>query len=370
MKRIYLDNNATTGLDPRVLQAMLQDLSDQPANPSSIHFYGQEARKRLYRARESIAQILNVTPNELIFTSGGTESLNMLIQGFYTLNPLQHIVTSNVEHSCVLNTLQALEKKGARVTYLPAGLWGNVQLFQIENLDPDIMIFSSVNNETGVKLDIEAIAYFAEKRRIPLIIDGVCHLGKEPFIIHKGVTAAAFSGHKLHAPKGIGLTFLRKKTPLNPLIYGGNQEHAKRAGTENLAGIVGLAKAIELLPLELPAASERMKTLISHLHTNLKQMLPDLNINGQGPIVCNTANIAFTTLDAESLLFQLDQKGVAVSHGSACSSGALEPSRILLNMGLSQEIARSSLRFSLSRWTTLEEIDTTCNIIRTLITRP
>lgn len=367
MKRIYLDNNASTGLDPRVLEAMMDDLCSIPGNPSSIHHFGQEARKRLTLARQTISGYLHVKPGELFFTSGGTEALNMILRGFYAFRPNCHILTSDIEHSSIYHTLQLLEKKGASVTYLPAGLWGAVRAQQITDLRPHLIVLGSVNNETGVKTDIEAIADFAHRQNIPFVVDAVSHLGKECFRIPLGISAMAFSGHKLHAPKGIGLAFIRSSFKVEPLLIGGDQEHSKRAGTENLSGILGLAKAIELLKTELPSATERMQSLRDKLIEGLMRRCGNIVVHGQGPRICNTANIAFPGVEGESLLIKLDLNGISVSHGSACSSGALQPSRILLNMGIPSSIASASLRFSLSRWTTEEEIDTTIDVVGKLI---
>jgi len=367
MKRIYLDNNASTGVDPRVLSAMMDDLSGIPGNPSSVHHFGQEARKSLAQARQTISESLHVKPNELVFTSGGTEALNMILRGFWAVHPKCHIVTSNIEHSSVYHTLQSLEKKGASVTYLPAGLWGAIRIEQLADLRPHLIVLGSVNNETGVKTDIEAIARFAYEANIPFVVDAVSHLGKEVLKIPLGISAMAFSGHKFHAPKGIGLAFIRSSLKIEPQLTGGDQEHSKRAGTENLAGILGLAKAIELLKTELPSATARMQQLRDRLIEGLMEKCGNIVVHGQGPRICNTANISFPNAEGESLLMKLDLAGISASHGSACSSGALEPSRILLNMGIPPSVARTSLRFSLSRFTTAEEIETVIEIVPKLL---
>jgi cysteine desulfurase len=215
----------------------------------------------------------------------------------------------------------------------------------------------AVNNETGVKTDIEAIAAIAQEHKIPFFVDAVALMGKEEFRIPTGVSAMAFSGHKFHAPKGIGFLMVRSSLKLAPLLIGGDQEYGKRAGTENLSGITGMATAIEILRTELPSASKRMEELRNKFEHELMQRLPDVSINGQGPRVVNTSNLAFQGVEGETLLTALDLAGIAVSHGSACASGALEPSRILLNMGCSKEVAASSIRFSLSRFTTQQEIE-------------
>jgi cysteine desulfurase len=367
MKKIYLDNNSTTALDPRVISAMQEVLVSIPFNSSSIHSFGQEAKKLLTKSRDTIAHALHVIPQELVFTSGGTEALNLLIRGFYT--PGCHILTSNVEHPAVRETLQSLN---AQVTYLPAGLWGAIQPHQLEAaLAPEtgLIVLMSANNITGVKTDIDAIGRIAHQRNIPFIVDGVQHLGKEPLRIPQGVSAMAFSGHKFHGPTGIGLAFIRSGYKISSQITGGSQEYGRRAGTENLPGIVGLATAIELLSTELPAATERMGTLRDRLTEGLMENLGNIVVHGQGPRICNTVHIGFPGIDGETLLLQLDLAGIAASHGSACTSGGLEPSPILLNMQVPASLARTSIRFSLSRNTTQEEINTALELITQLVQR-
>jgi len=371
--KVYLDNNATTGLDERVKNAMLQELGPLPANPSSTHHFGREARTRLVKARQTIADFLQVKPTEIVFTSGGTEAINMLLRGLFPCSNPGHIITSDVEHSAVLNTLRHLKKQGCQVSFLPAGLWGAVQPEDIEKAlqkDTRLIILGAANNETGVKHDIAAIAEIASRAKIPFILDAVALFGKELFRIPKGVMAMAVSGHKFHAPKGSGFAYIRSDLKLEPLLTGGDQEWSRRAGTENLPGIIGLSKAIELLPQVLPQASEQMRRLRDKLETELIQKLGSVLINGAGPRSVNTSNLSFINASGEDLLMALDMAGIAVSHGSACSSGALEPSRVLTNMGLPKQVARSSIRFSLSRQTTAEEIDicikTVCEIVQRL----
>jgi cysteine desulfurase len=355
MKRVYLDNNGTTGVDPRVLEAMQAELSDVPANPSSIHSFGQEARRKLARAREEIAAYFGVKPIEIVFTSGGTESMNMLIRG---MGPSGHVITSDVEHSCISKTLHSFPD----VTALSAGSWGAITPEAVEAaIRPStrFIILGAVNNETGVKTDIEAIGALAQAHNIPLLVDGVALLGKELFTLPRGVSAIGFSGHKCHAPKGTGIAIVRQGLKLHPLNTGGDQEFGKRAGTENLPGIVALAKAISLLTEELPEATRRME----RLRNQLEAALPHATINGEGPRICNTSNLSFPGAEGEVLLTTLDLAGIAASHGSACASGALEPSRILTNMGLPKARVLSSIRFSLSRWTTDDEIARTITVL-------
>ncbi|MBS0616387.1 MAG: cysteine desulfurase [Verrucomicrobia bacterium] len=370
MRKIYLDNNATTGVDPRVVEAMLEDLCAIPANPSSVHSFGKEAKKKLMRARVSISGFFHVRPEEILFTSGGTEAMAMLLRGFCAKHPRCHILSSNVEHSSTTALLRDLESQGAKLTLLPAGLWGAIQPEQLEAAlkeKIDLIVLMSASNITGVKTDLEAVAKVAEKHKIPLILDGVSHLGKELFSIPKGVSAMTFSGHKFHAPKGIGMAIVRHNLKIAPLFVGGGQEGNRRAGTENLAGILGLAKAIELLPQELPAATPRMEKLRNRLTDGLMDKIGNIVVHGQGPRICNTVHIGFPGVDGETLLIELDRNGIAASHGSACSSGGLEPSAVLLNMAIPMSLARTSIRFSLSRWTTTEEIEEAIDIISRLV---
>jgi cysteine desulfurase len=372
-KRIYLDNNATTGVDPRVLEAMLTELSSLPGNPSSIHYYGQEARQRLQYSREIIAAFFQVNPREVIFTSGGTEAMNLMLRGFFSKEISGHAITSNIEHSCVDNTLKSLQKNGLDISFLPAGLLGAVSPEQIQNaIRPNtrFIVLSAVNNETGVKLDIDDIAQTALKAGIPLIVDGIAWLGKELFTLHPGISAICFSGHKFHAPKGIGFAIVRPPMKIHPFITGGQQEYSLRAGTENLPGIIGLAKAVELLNIELPEATSRMAMLRDRLEAGILQRIDSVVVNGIGKRICNTSNLSFPDDYGEDLLIALDMAGIAVSHGSACSAGALEPSRVLTNMGVAPQIARSAIRFSLSRDTTLDEIDTAIEIIAGIVYTP
>jgi cysteine desulfurase len=368
--KIYLDNNATTGVDPRVLEAMLSELSSIPSNPSSSHFFGQEAKRRLQTARETIACFFKVKSHEVVFTSGGTEAVNLVLRGFFPDEVSGHAITSNVEHSCVDHTMDELRKKGLDVSFLPAGLHGAVLPEQIEKaIRPDTRFIAlmAVNNETGVKHDLNAIGQIALQAKIPLIVDGVAWLGKESFTLHPGVAAICFSGHKFHAPKGVGFAIVRSSMKIHPLVTGGQQEFSLRPGTENLPGIIGLAKAIELLDVELPAATLRMAMLRDRLEAGLIERAAPVVVNGGGNRICNTCNLSFPDVSGEDLLIGLDMAGIAVSHGSACSAGALEPSRILLNMGVPHNIARSAVRFSLSRNTTLEEIDRTIDATAALV---
>jgi cysteine desulfurase len=366
LKKIYLDNSASTPLDPRVLQRVVHHLQDVSGNPSSTHSYGREARKALLQARDQIAHCLNVKSEEIIFTSGGTEGANLVIRGVLEKTCDSHIITSNVEHSCVFHTIKEMEKRGHSATFLAPGLWGSVIPEAVRNaLQPNtkLITFMSVNNETGIKTDIEAIATIAEQAGVPFFVDGVALLGKEIVRIPEGVSSMSFSGQKVHAPKGVGFVFIRRNLKLSPYIIGGDQEYGRRGGTENLSAIVGLAEAVTLLCENQAEIEQHMMRLRNKFERTLLTSLPNVSINGEGPRVSNISNLCFEGLDGETLLTILDQNGLAASHGSACSSGALEPSRILLNMGLPLEKVRASLRFSLSRFTTEEEINQALGII-------
>ncbi len=339
---------------------MLAEFSGPPANPSSIHYFGQQAKSQLQEARSRVASFFEAKPQEVLFTSGGTESINLLLRGFFSSKPRGHLITTAIEHSSIYKTVKALEGAGLNVTFVPVGPWGAPLPEAVkEAIRPDTqaIILSAANGETGVKLDLEQIAAIAEEREISLILDAVALVGKEPMPMPSGVSAIAFSGHKFHAPKGVGAAIIRPSFKITPLFTGGEQEHSRRAGTENLAGILGLAEGIRILQENQLEITQRLQDLRSHFELSLMRTLDGIEANGEGPRVPNTSNLFIDGVDGETLLIHLDMAGIAASHGSACSSGALEPSRVLINMGLGQKRARSSLRFSFSRFNTREEID-------------
>lgn len=365
-KRIYLDHNAAAPVDPRVIKAIESHLHKHTANASSIHLFGREMRKCLTNARDTIAECLKVKPEEVVFTSGGTEGANLVLRGLLHPNYLGHIITSSVEHSCVNDTVQELERFGCHATYLEPGAWGAVRPEQVEEAltsDTKLIAIMAANNETGVKTDIEGIAKIASEADVPLFVDGVALLGKERFQIPEGVSAMCFSGQKIHATQGAGFCFIRRRLKLCPMITGGRQEFGRRSGTENLPGIVGLAEAVAILYDEMDRVVPKIQRLRDRFESTLKEKCSNVVVNGEGPRVVNTSNLCFTGVDGETLLTALDLEGVAASHGSACSSGALGPSRVLLNMGLSRDRVLSSIRFSFSRFTTEEEIERAIDII-------
>lgn len=360
MKKIYLDNNATTPLDPLVTLAMEQEIHSSFGNPSSIHSFGLETRTRLTKWRRSMAERLGVFPQEIVFTSGGTEALNLLIHGHLEEGKKGHVITSNVEHACVFQAIQNLEKKGYSASFLAPGNWGSVRPEQVEQAiskETALITLMAVNNETGVMTDVEAIAEIARKAKIPFIVDGVALLGKESFSIPEGVSGIGFSAHKFHGPKGVGFAYVRSGLLKQTLTHGGGQENNLRSGTENLIGIAGLAKAFEIAFDSMEESSKQMHLMRILLEKGVVEQLGDVKVMGDGPKASNTSTLSFSGVDGESLLMNLDLAGIAVSHGSACSSGALEPSRVLLNMGIDRKIVDTSVRFSLSRMNTDQEVE-------------
>lgn len=371
MKRIYLDNNASTFVDPQVADVVSYVLRHYPGNPSSPHHFGRESRSILIQAREVISQYLQVKPKEIVFTSGGTEGVNMIIKGIMSTLSGGHIITSNLEHSCVHSTIKLLCEQGNEATFLAPGMYGAVRPQDVQQAirsDTRLIALMAVNNETGVKTDIEAIATIAENAGIPFLVDAVALFGKEYLQIPSGVSAMVFSGHKIHAPKGSGFVYVKSSLKFQPLLMGGEQENNRRGGTENLADIAGLAEAVKIMQRVLPAASLKMLQLREKFESDLVKELGDAVLfNGEAPRVCNTVNLSFEGVDGETLLAALDMEGIAASHGSACASGALEPSRVLLNMGMSLNRARGAIRFSLSRFTTEEEMDVVVQSIVRLV---
>lgn len=372
MDPIYLDYNATTPVDPRVVEALAEHLKIEIGNPSSSHFYGKKMHRLLELHRAKIAAFFSVEPQEVVFNSGGTEGAAFFIHSLLKDPKGKHVITSNAEHSAVYQNLKEKEKQGAALSFLPVGEWGSVHLEQVkEAIRPETccIFLIAANNETGVLSDIPAIAQLASQYGIPLIVDGVSWLGKTLFSLSSGISGIFFSGHKIYAPKGIGFCICRRALKVSPLFLGGEQEKNRRAGTENLPGIVALSRAMEILAEEQKESISSMRSLIHFFETTLLENLPGVLINGQGPKISNTTNLAFEGVNGESLLLQLDQAGLAVSHGSACSSGSLEPSRVLLGMGLPLDRVRSSLRFSIGKTTTRKEIERAVDVVVKVVSR-
>ncbi len=364
--RIYLDNNSTTVLDPEALEAMQFDLCNIPRNPSCIHSFGRDARNELIKAKRAIADVLEVNPEEIYFSSGATESNNFLLKGFLKKVFPKEVLTTKLEHSSIYKIIEEYESQGGKVRFLPVDDTGAPKVEDLKEAiskETGLITLIAVNNETGAKTDYESIAQIADENQVPFVVDGVALLGKEPFKIVNGISGMTFSGHKLHAPKGIGITYLKDEFELSPLIIGGNQQNAMRAGTHNLLGILGFSKAIEILPSLLPKKTIEMQKLRDYFEETLQDQLKDVLINGGTNRICNTSNLSFLGCDGESLLMSLDMQGVVASHGSACSSGSLAPSRILSSMGYPKERVESAIRFSISRFTQKDELDRAISII-------
>ena len=371
-QRIYLDNNASGQLDPRMIEFITQTLPTLNGNPSSAHSPGRSIRGMVAQARDAIATFLGVKPQQIIFTSGGTESINASIRGIALQKKTGHIITSAAEHSCVHSVCKYLESCGFTVTYLAPGAYGAVMPDQVRAAicaDTCLIALMAVNNETGVKTHIQEIATLAKEKGIPLVVDAIAQLGKEKINISEGVAAMALSGHKIHALQGIGVLYVRPGLKLQPLLVGGEQEFGRRAGTENVLGILSIAKAIEILSAEQESSYLRTLHLREYFESTLMKALPHVLVNGEGPRTSNVSNLSFLGVDGEGLLMCLDREGISASHGSACSSGSLEPSKVLISMGLPIERVRSSIRFSLSRLTTEQEIDSACKIIISQVER-
>lgn len=371
MNRIYLDYNATTPVDPAVLEAMLPYFSGDFGNASSIHTFGQRARAAVETAREQVASLLNARPQEIIFTSGGTESDNHaifgVVQSLHT-QPAAHIITTAIEHEAVLNTCQALEKEGVAVTYLPVSRNGLIDLGDLRKaIRPETILMTIMhgNNELGTVQPLEEIGRIATEHDIYFHSDAVQSAGKIPVDVKVcQLDLLSLSGHKFYAPKGVGAIYIKGGTRLRQLLYGGHHQRGFRPGTENVAGIVGLGKAAELARLSLAEDAARFSALRERLEQGLLSRIPDSHANAAvAPRTPNTSNITFPGIDGEALIIALDLKGLACSTGAACSSGAVEPSHVLTAIGLPASEARASIRFSLGRHTTGAEIEAALEIV-------
>jgi cysteine desulfurase len=361
MPRVYLDNNATSPMLPEVLEAMQPFFFEHFGNASSIHHHGQEARAAVEHARESIARLLKCTPAEVVFTSGGTEADNLAIFGI--VHEGDHVISSAIEHHAVLNSCKQLESHGCEVTFLAVDGNGLVNPDDVRRaLRPNTKLISVMmaNNETGVLQPISEIAEIAAESEVYFHTDAVQAAGKVPLDVKKiGCALLSVSGHKMHAPQGVGALYIKKGTPLHPMLYGGSHERSRRAGTENVAGIVGLGRAAEIALRSFAHGEiDRLREMRDRLEKTISTTIEDIGINGGGaPRVPNTTNFYFDGIDGEAMVIALDLKGLAVSTGAACSSGAIEPSHVLTAMGLRQDRARASIRFSIGKQNTEQDID-------------
>lgn len=376
MKRIYLDHNATTPIRPEVLQIMMPYLSGEYGNASSIHTYGQNARGAVEQARAQVARLVGAPDTEIMFTSGGTESNNYAILGTVGAAPgkAKHVITSAIEHVAALDPCKALAQKGIELTVLPVNRDGLVSPDDVRNaIRPETVLVTVMlaNNEIGTIEPIEEIGKIAKEKGIVFHTDAVQAAGKIPIDVRKfGVDLLSLSAHKFCGPKGVGALYIRKGTQLAPLLYGGHSERDRRPGTEDVAAIAGMGKAAELAQSEMCQESERVRGLRDRLERGLLERVPHAWVNGAyAPRVPNTANLTFPFIEGESMVIALDLKGIACSTGAACSSGALEPSHVLLALGLAPEDARATLRLSLGHQTTEEEIDLGLETIPPVIER-
>lgn len=360
---VYFDNNATTRVDDDVKKEMDAFFTELYANPSSMHYFGGQVQKYLDKSRESISKLLGCLPEEIVFTSCGTESDSTAIYSAIKTNPdKRHIITTSVEHPAVLNLCKYLETQGFRVTYLKVNSDGMIDLNELENaLDSDTLIVSMMwaNNETGVIFPVEEAAKICRKKGVIFHTDAVQAAGKIPVNLSKtDIDMLSLSGHKIHAPKGIGVLYVRKGLKFAPFIIGGHQERGRRAGTENVPYIVGLGKAAELALKNIEKENEYVKKLRDMLEEKISNSIPNIKINGiNSPRLPNTSSISFGYVEGESILLLLSEKGICASTGSACSSGSLEPSHVLMAMGIPFTFAHGTVRFSLSIYNTEEEVD-------------
>ena len=363
MKIIYLDNNATTQVAQEVLEEMLPYFHDLYGNPSSAHSFGGEVGRKLREARERVARLLGAVPEEIVFTSCGSESDNTAIRSALETQPeKRHIVTSRVEHPAIKSLCAHLSNQGYRVTEIPVNREGQLDMDRYEeSLTPDTAIVSLMwgNNETGVIFPVEKAAELAHESGIPFHSDAVQVAGKIPVDMKdSAIDMLSLSGHKLHAPKGVGILYLRKGVKFSPFIIGGHQEMGRRGGTENTASIIGLGKACELAIQHLEEENTRVRQLRDKLESQILDRVPNTRINGgRSERLPNTSSISFEFVEGESILLHMDEFGICASSGSACTSGSLQPSHVLRAMGVPFTMAHGSIRFSLSVYNTEEEID-------------
>ncbi|OYD16801.1 cysteine desulfurase NifS [candidate division WOR-3 bacterium JGI_Cruoil_03_51_56] len=373
-KFIYLDHNATTPTDPRVVAAMKPYFSEWYGNPSSVYKFAQKAQKAKELARSKVAKILNTKPEEIVFTSGGTEADNFAIKGVAYANKEKgnHIITSKIEHHAVLNTCKWLEKQGFNVTYIGVDKYGIVDLDELKDAITDKTILITVmhaNNEVGTIEPIPEIAKLAKEKNVYFHTDAVQAVGKIPTDVNElGVDLLSLSGHKFYGPKGVGALFIRKRTKIDGLLHGGRHERNRRAGTENVPGIVGLGKTCEIAMEEREEEAKRLRALRDRLEKGIAENIEDVVINGHpGKRLAGTLNICIKYVEGESMLLNLDYEGIAASSGSACTSGSLEPSHVLLALGIPPEVAHGSLRFSLGRDNTDEDIDRVIEVLPPIV---
>jgi cysteine desulfurase len=372
---IYLDNNATTRPLPEVVEAMVPVFTEMYANPSSVHRFGQSVRHRVECAREQVAQLLGASAREMVFTSGGTESINLAIRGALRMHAdRRHIVTTAVEHSAVVHVLGRLQTQGYAVDYVGVDREGRLDEDEWNSKlteDTALATLLHTNNETGVIFDIARLAQVAADRGVPVHVDAVQSVGKLPVDVSDWpVQFVSVAAHKFHGPKGVGALFVRRRTRVEPLIFGGSQERKLRGGTENVAGIVGMGVAAEAATRDGPDVMRRVRAMRDALEGGILANVAFAHVNGGGAErIHNTANISFEGLEAEAILLLLSEAGICASSGAACSSGSLEPSHVLKAMGIDERIAHGAIRFSLSRFNTQQEVDRVIAVIPGLLSK-
>ncbi len=376
MRKVYLDNAATTALSPRVLEAMLPYFTQYYGNPSSVHAFGREAKQGLDRARDQVAKALHCDPSEVIFTGCGTESDNTVLLGVAQRygDKGKHIITTNVEHHAILHTCEYLEKQGYSVTYLPVDQDGLVTAEQVAAaIRPDTILVSIMfaNNEVGTIMPIQEIGAVCKEKGVLFHTDAVQAVGHIPVDVQAmHIDMLSLSAHKFHGPKGVGALYCRKGIRLPSYIMGGAQERGRRAGTENVAGIVGLGAAIQLATEQLEENRAKMTALRDRLMTGIQARISEVKLNGHPTNrLPNNVNFSFKYIEGESILLMLDMNGIAASSGSACTSGSLDPSHVLLALGLPHEIAHGSVRLTLGDETTEEDIDYTIDVLEKTVAR-
>jgi cysteine desulfurase len=373
MRRVYFDNNATTPVLPEVFEAMRPYFGERFGNASSIHHHGQETRAAVERARESVAELLGCRASEIVFTSGGTEADNLAIFGL--ARPGDHVITSTIEHHAVMNACKQLESQGCEITSVPVDGRGQVDPGDVRRAvrpNTKLITIMTANNETGVLQPVEEIGKIAAEADVYFHSDAVQAAGKVPLDVERvGCDLLSISGHKMHAPQGVGALYVRKGTMLQPMLYGGRHERSRRAGTENVPGIIALGKAAELSRAALERGDlAAMAAFRDRIESTVVSKVEATGVNGQGaPRVPNTTNIYFDYIEGEAMIIALDLKGLAVSTGAACSSGAIEPSHVLTAMGLPSERARASIRFSLGKQNTAEEVDFALGLVPETVAR-
>lgn len=375
-KRIYLDHSATTYTNEEVLKEMLPFFTQYYGNPSSVHYMGREAKKYVDQARARVAKALGALPEEIFFTAGGSESDNWAVKGvaYANKNKGNHIITTKIEHHALLHTCEALEKEGFEVTYLPVDSYGMVSLDDLKNAITDNTILISImyaNNEIGTIQPIEEVGKIAREKNIYFHTDAVQAIGNVKInVVDQNIDMLSLSAHKFYGPKGIGALYIKKGTKILNLLHGGGQERGKRAGTENVPGIVGLGKAIEIAVNNMDEHNNRLIMLRDKLINGVMEKIPYTRLNGHpGKRLPGNASFCFRYIEGESLLLNLDMKGIAGSSGSACTSGSLDPSHVLLAIGLPHEIAHGSLRLTLGEANTEEDIDYVLKVLPEIVER-